>query len=179
MSPVAMKVRRRAASAGMAADEQAVRAFLTARGHDADVMSVAFHLYRATQEAIARAEAEVLRPLGLTWVSYVTLMALWIRGASEVRALARGQVVSKPAVVKSLHALERAGLVRRVRSDTDRRMVTVELRPAGRTMIRRVQPEIHRREHVLTGRLTRAEKRALAGLLRKLDPAPLTARRDR
>lgn len=153
----------------IAAEERAVRGFLTGKGHDPNVFSVAYHLYRTTQEAIARAEVEVLRPAGITWVSYVTLMALWIQGASEVRELARGQVVSKPAVVKSLHALERAGYVRRVRSKTDRRLVTVELKPRGRTLIGRLQPRIHRREHVLTGRLTLAEKRTLAGLLRKLD----------
>jgi DNA-binding MarR family transcriptional regulator len=179
MSALAMRARRATTDAGIAADERVVRAFLAPRRHDPDVVSVAFHLYRVTQEAIARAEAEVLRPRGLTWVSYVTLMALWVRGASEVRALARGQVVSKPAVVKSLHALERADYVRRVRSKTDRRLVTVELRPQGRAVIRRIQPEVHRREHVLTGRLTIAEKRALARLLRKLDPTSTATRRNR
>lgn len=150
-------------------DERVFRAFLKARGFDDDVMAVAFHLYRATQEAIARAEAEVLRPLGLSWVAYVTLMGLWVRGSAEVRALARMQAASKPAVVKSLDGLERRRLVRRRRSDRDRRLVDVELTGAGRALIARVQREVHRREHRLTGRLTVAEKRLLAGLLRKLD----------
>jgi len=162
----------------IASEERTVRGFLTGKGQDPDVFSVAFHLYRTTQEAIARAEVEVLRPAGITWVSYVTLMVLWIRGACEVRELARGQVVSKPAVVKSLHALERAGYVRRVRSKTDRRMVSVELRPRGGTLIRRLQPRVHRLEHVLTGGLTLAEKRTLAALLRKLDSRS-SVRRDR
>ncbi len=150
-------------------DERRFRRFLATRGFDADVMAVAFHLYRATQEAIARAEAEVLRPLGLSWVGYVTLMGLWVAGPSEVRALARMQVASKPAVVKSLDVMERLGLVRRRRSRTDRRLVHVTLTAAGRALVRRVQREIHRREHRLTRRLTIAEKRTLARLLRKLD----------
>jgi DNA-binding MarR family transcriptional regulator len=150
-------------------DEQRFRAFLSPRGFDADVMAVAFHLYRATQEAITRVEAEILRPLGLSWVGYVTLMGLWVAGPSEVRELARMQVASKPAVVKSLDVLERLELVRRRRSRTDRRLVDVTLTGAGRTLIRRVQREVHRREHRLTGRLTVGEKRTLARLLRKLD----------
>jgi DNA-binding MarR family transcriptional regulator len=150
-------------------DEQLFRAFLTPRGFDADVMAVAFHLYRATQEAITRVEAEVLRPLGLSWVGYVTLMGLWVAGPSEVRALARMQVASKPAVVKSLDVLERLGLVRRRRSRADRRLVGVRLTAPGRALIRRVQRDVHRREHRLTRRLTVGEKRALARLLRKLD----------
>ncbi len=150
-------------------DERTFRAFLATRGFDDDVMAVAFHLYRATQEAIARAEAEVLRPAGLSWVGYVTLMGLWVRGRAEVRALARLQVASKPAVVKSLDVMQRLGLVRRIRSTADRRLVDVALTPAGRRLVRRVQHEIHRREHRLTSRLTAAEKRTLARLLRKLD----------
>ncbi len=151
------------------ADERIFRTFLATKGFDDDVVAVAFHLYRATQEAIAGAEADVLRPAGVSWVGYVTLMGLWVLGRAEVRALARMQVASKPAVVKSLDGMERRGLVRRIRSAADRRLVDVELTPAGRALVRRVQRDVHRREHRMTSRLTRAEKRTLAHLLRKLD----------
>ena len=96
-------------------------------------------------------------------------MGLWVSGPSEVRALARMQVASKPAVVKSLDVMERLRLVRRIRSTADRRLVDVELTAAGRRLVRRVQVDIHRREHRLTSRLTVGEKRTLARLLRKLD----------
>jgi DNA-binding MarR family transcriptional regulator len=102
-------------------------------------------------------------------VGYVTLMGLWVLGRAEVRALARMQVASKPAVVKSLDVMERLRLVRRIRSTADRRLVDVELTAAGRRLVRRVQVDIHRREHRLTSRLTVGEKRTLARLLRKLD----------
>ena len=157
-------------------DERAFRTFLSTRGFDDDVVAVAFHLYRATQQAITRAESEVLRPLGLSWVGYVTLMGLWMLGPSEVRALARMQVASKPAVVKSLDVMERLRLVRRRRSRTDRRLVLVELPGQGRALISRVQRDVHRREHRLTGRLTAAEKRHLARLLRKLDTSATNGR---
>ena len=150
-------------------DERLFRDFLTPRGFNPDVLAVAYHLYRATQEAIARAEAEVFRPAGISWVGYVTLMGLWVRGLSEVRDLARMQVASKPAVVKSLDGMQQRGLVRRRRSKTDRRLVHVELTPAGKVLVRQLHREVHRREQRLTRSLTIAEKRALARLLRKLD----------
>jgi DNA-binding MarR family transcriptional regulator len=150
-------------------DERAFRDFLTPRGFDPDVLAVAYHLYRTTQEAITRAEAEVFRPAGISWVGYVTLMGLWVRGPSEVRDLARMQVASKPAVVKSLDVMQQKGLVRRRRSRTDRRLVHVELTPAGKMLVRQVQREVHRREQRLTAALSVAEKRTLARLLRKLD----------
>ena len=157
-------------------DERAFRAFLSPRGFDDGVMAVVFHLYRSTQEAIACAEAEVLRPIGLSWVAYVTLMGLWLLGSAEVRDLARMQVASKPAVVKSLDGLERRRLVRRRRSKTDRRLVDVALTAAGRTLVRKIQRAIHEREHRLTGRLTVPEKRTLARLLRKLDTSASNGR---
>jgi DNA-binding MarR family transcriptional regulator len=157
-------------------DERAFRAFLSPRGFDDDVMAVTYHLYRSMQEAIARAEAEVLRPIGLSWVAYVTLMGLWHLGSAEVRDLARMQVASKPAVVKSLDGLERRRLVRRRRSKTDRRLVDVELTAAGKTLVRKIQRAIHQREHRLTGRLTVGEKRTLARLLRKLDTSASNGR---
>lgn len=149
--------------------ERAFRDVLVPLGYDGDVLSVSFQIYRSTQEAIARAEAEVLRPAGISWVSYVTLMTLWARGASEVRMLAQAQVATKAAVVKSLDALERQGLARRVRSKRDRRLVTVEITPRGSALIKRVQADLHVLEHRLTHALSAAEKRQLAGLLRKLD----------
>jgi DNA-binding MarR family transcriptional regulator len=150
-------------------DEIALRRFLQPLGFDSNVMAVAFHLYRTTQEAITRAEAEVLRPLGLSWVGYVTLMGLWVRGPSDVRDLARMQVASKPAVVKSLDGMERRGFVRRRRRSADRRLVQVELTRRGRTLVRRVQDAVHAREHRMTAALSASEKRTLARLLRKLD----------
>lgn len=152
--------------------ERALRAFLVPRGCDADVLGVAFHLYRATQEAIARAESEVLRPAGLSWTGYVTLMALWMRGPTEVRDLAGMQAVSKAGVVKAIDALERRGLVQRARSAVDRRLVTVALAPPGRAAIRRLQRAVHAREHRLTRRLGARDMRALARLLRRLDTTP-------
>jgi DNA-binding MarR family transcriptional regulator len=152
--------------------EEAVRAFLVPRGFDAEVTAIAYQLYRASQEAIARAEAEVLRPRGLSWTGYTILMAVWMLGPTEVRELARLQPTSKAGVVKALDALEARGLVRRTRSDVDRRLVSVALTRAGRARIPRLQHAVHAREHRLTGALTGAEKRALVRLLRKLDTRP-------
>jgi DNA-binding MarR family transcriptional regulator len=165
--PYALGVPRNATRA----DESALLRFLGPRGYDVDVMAVAYHLYRTTQEAITRVEAEVLRPMGISWVGYVTLMGLWVRGPRAVRELARMQVASKPAVVKSLDGMERRGLVRRRRRTADRRLVQVELTPGGKALVRRAQKAVHAREHRMTAALSAAEKRTLARLLRKLDPS--------
>ena len=73
------------------------------------------------------------RPHGLTWAGFRVLNVLWVSGTSEVREIARHLGVARPSVSSALTTLEQAGLVRRIRSETDRRLVFVEMTPEGLT----------------------------------------------
>ena len=148
--------------------ERELREFLQPRGVDLDAQAVMFQLYRTSTDAVAATEAAALRALGLSHAGYVLLMTLWISGPREVRDLAQAQRVSKPAIVSCVHTLERGQLVRRVRSDTDRRLVSVELTRGGRALVERAQVALHRCERALTRDLTVSEKRKLAELLRRI-----------
>jgi DNA-binding MarR family transcriptional regulator len=148
--------------------ERDLRNFLKPRGVDLDAQAVMFQLYRASTDAVAVTEEAALRSLGLSHAGFVLLMTLWISGPREIRELARAQRVSKPAIVSCVHALERARLVRRVRSRTDKRLVTVELTTGGRSLVEKGQTALHRCERDLTRDLSAAEKRKLAELLRRV-----------
>ena len=102
------------------------------------------------------------------------LMTLWISGPQETRQLARVQRVSKPSIVSAVDTLERAGLVRRVKSHVDRRLVTIELTARGTRMIEQVQPAWHACERQLASVLTVQEQRSFARMLRKIDAAALS-----
>lgn len=65
------------------------------------------------------------------------LSVLVFGGPQSVSRLARIEQVSPPAVTKMVDALVAAGLVRRERSTTDRRVVLVAATPAGRRLIER------------------------------------------
>jgi DNA-binding MarR family transcriptional regulator len=95
-------------------------------------------------------------------------MMLWITGPRETRELARVQNVSRPAIVSAVDTLVKAGLVQRMRSQADRRLVSVALTPLGTRLTVRAHEEWHREERRTATALTRAEQRALARLLRKL-----------
>jgi DNA-binding MarR family transcriptional regulator len=82
--------------------------------------------------------------------------------------LAAIQHVTRGAIVGAVNTLERRGLVRRTRSDVDRRLVTVELTDEGRKLIARVQTEWHAGERAVMAGLTRADQQTLARLLRKV-----------
>ena len=148
--------------------ERRLRSFLEARGSDLDAMSAMFLLFRANTDTVAAMETVALRPLGLTHAGFVLLMTLWTMGPQETRQLARVQRVSRPSIVSSVDTLERAGLVRRIRSTVDRRLVTVELTGAGEATIRRAQQDWHDCERQIAGVLTQDEQRVFADLLRRL-----------
>jgi DNA-binding MarR family transcriptional regulator len=151
--------------------ERRLREFFDARGSDIDALSAMFLLYRTNTDVNATMEAAALRPLGITHAGFVLLMTLWVFGPQETRQLARAQRVSRPSIVSSVDTLERAGLVRRVRSETDRRLVTVELTPDGAGKIELAQRAWNACEAEIASALTIDEQRAFAAMLRKLQVA--------
>jgi DNA-binding MarR family transcriptional regulator len=91
-----------------------------------------------------------------------TLMWLVKRSPGlTLRALAEAEGISPPALSGYVDRLERAGLLVRVRSETDRRRVGLELTPAGDRLLRSVR---ERRTAWLADRLASLEPEALAAV---------------
>jgi DNA-binding MarR family transcriptional regulator len=65
---------------------------------------------------------------------YYVLRELWQEEGLTQREIANRVGVLEPTMVATLDALERLGLIERVRSTTDRRKTHVQLTPAGRKM---------------------------------------------
>jgi len=151
--------------------EQELRAFLAPLGVDLDAQAVVFQLYRTSTDVIAALEAKALRPLGLSHTGFALLVTIWVGGPQEVRGLARKHRLSKPSITSAIGTLERAGLVTRERSGDDRRLVSVALTAQGRRLVRKAQAALHRCERALTAGLTKAERRQMAGWLRRVGDA--------
>jgi MarR family transcriptional regulator, 2-MHQ and catechol-resistance regulon repressor len=148
--------------------ERFLRDFLAPLGVDLDAHSAIFLLYRTALDVEASLELGALRDFGLSHAGFALLMTIWVTGPREIRELAFFLRLSRAAVVGTVHTVQRAGLVRRVRSDEDRRLVRVELTEEGRGVIERAQAAIHRCEVELTRDLTLDEQRTLAALLRRV-----------
>jgi DNA-binding MarR family transcriptional regulator len=159
--------------------EQHLQAFLAQRGTDLDAQAAVFNLDHAAMDVIATMEGLALRPHELTHAGFVVLMTLWITGSRETRELAAVLRVTRGALVGSVNTLEKRGLVRRIRSEIDRRLVTVELTDAGRDLVTRVQKDWHALEVEVTRGLTAGEKRTLASLCRKMAAGARALRLDR
>jgi DNA-binding MarR family transcriptional regulator len=142
-----------------------MRRFFDGRDVDLDAQAIAFGLFRTQAMVFSAIERAALRPLGLTHASFVLLMSLWTMGPQETRRLALALGVSRPAVVSVVNTLEGRGMVRRVRSDVDRRLVTVELTRAGMQLVAQAQAAAHEYERALVSSMSKHEQRQLARLL--------------
>jgi DNA-binding MarR family transcriptional regulator len=158
--------------------EQRRRSFFSGRAVDLDAQAVVFGLFAAQAGVFSASERLVLRPMGLTHAGFTLMMALWMFGPAETRTLAKMLGVSRPAVVSTVNTLEARRLVKRRRSRTDRRLVTIELTSAGQLAVEKAQAATHAYERQLTASMSRGEKRELARLLRVLQDAARSAGGD-
>lgn len=89
------------------------------------------HLLRRAQLAVAQLVNEETDSTGSTFPQWLPLHKIHQGAASTVAELARVCTVDTGAMTRMLDRLEAKGLCRRVRSQSDRRVVHIELTPAG------------------------------------------------
>ena len=153
---------------------------------DLDV-SASHTLTRITRLALLQAAsfAPVFARYGLTWGEHLVLAALR-RAGSPYRMtptmLFSSLLLSSGAMTNRLDRLEEMGLVRRLPDPSDRRGRLVELTAKGRRLVDKAVVDHVADEERLIAPLSRAERRRLAELLRKLllsepfralDPGPV------
>jgi MarR family transcriptional regulator, organic hydroperoxide resistance regulator len=104
----------------------------------------------------------------LTLAQYYVLAQLREQQALAVCQLADGAAVAPPTATRLIDGLERAGLVERSRSESDRRTVLVSLTDAGRQALKRKQAQIARRRRAIYERLEPEERGQSERLLHHL-----------
>ena len=92
-----------------------------------------FALYSA-MNALGRAYAPLLEPLGLTHPQYLAMLVLWEKDGLSVKELGRRLFLDSGTLTPLLKRLEVAGLVGRMRDPSDERMVRIRLTEAGRSL---------------------------------------------
>ena len=105
---------------------------------------------------------------GLTSAQWMPLMRLKTDGASTVAELARWSNVDAGAMTRLLDRLERKGHCKRVRSTADRRVVEVELTPAGEAALAWVPEVLADVQNAHLAGFTEAEWLALRNFLERM-----------
>ena len=120
-----------------------------------------------TSAALLDGVERLLKPYGLTAAQYNVLRIL--RGA-EPAGLCRNEVRDRmltrmPDMTRLLDRMEEAGLVARIRSDHDRRLVATHITSAGRKLVDSVTRSINELHQQQLGHLTKKQLGTLIELL--------------
>jgi DNA-binding MarR family transcriptional regulator len=133
--------------------------------------SVGYLMRRILHAAAIEVERE-MGPKGLTNAQWIPLFKLSIGSASTVAELARECQLDAGAMTRLLDRLEAKGLLRRVRSSEDRRVVNLQLTDAGRAAAQQIPDVLCRVQNAHMQGFSHAEWNTLRSLLwRILDNA--------
>lgn len=92
---------------------------------------VGFALY-ACSKGLIRKYNPVLERLGLTYTSYLVMLALWEQDGVSVSELGKKLYLDSGTLTPLLKKMEKQGLLLRRRDDEDERVVLIALTPKGR-----------------------------------------------
>lgn len=140
--------------------------FYRARGYGAE-QSVGF-LMRQVVASMARGVDQRFEAVGLTNAQWVPLLKLHLGSAGTVAELARECQIDTGAMTRLLDRLEAKGLIRRVRSSGDRRVVNLELTAEGANAARLIPGVLCEVQNAHLAGFTKAEWEALKASLRRM-----------
>ncbi len=92
---------------------------------------VGFALY-ACSKGLIRKYNPVLERLGLTYTSYLVMLALWEQDGVSVSELGKKLYLDSGTLTPLLKKMEKQGLLLRRRDEEDERVVLIALTPKGR-----------------------------------------------
>ena len=126
------------------------------------------YLMRRVTNGIAQEVDRRLESVGLTNAQWVPLLRLHLGHGATVAELARGCQTDAGAMTRMLDRLEAKGLIRRLRSTEDRRVVNIELTSDGVQAARQITAVLCEVQNALLGGIDREEWLALLGTLRRM-----------
>jgi DNA-binding MarR family transcriptional regulator len=122
-------------------------------------------------DRLERAILAALRPLGLSFGDFDVLNTLRRRGDPEgtnPSELAQSSLITTGAMTSRLDRLERAGLITRTPSSTDRRAVLVKLTRRGDRLARQALDAVLAADEEFLEPLDRRQRESIAALLKLL-----------
>src|SRR5882762_9846697 len=125
-------------------------------------------LWKALRAVSAYAE-ESISQLEMCGSDFAVLEALLHKGPLPVNEIGKKVLLTSGSITVAVDRLETKGLVERRAHGTDRRARIVHLTKAGRKVIKRVYADhADDMERLASASLTRAERRSLISLLKKI-----------
>jgi DNA-binding MarR family transcriptional regulator len=140
--------------------------------------SVGYLMRRILSTVSLEVERE-LEPSGLTNAQWVPLLKISMGSASTVAELARECMLDAGGMTRLLDRLETKGLVRRVRSSDDRRVVNLELTDEGRAAAKKIPAVLCGVQNAHMRGFTTEEWQLLRSMLRRILDNALAVQAER
>lgn len=109
-----------------------------------------------------------MQPIELTGMQWEPLLMLWLKRADTVAGLARVSQVGFASMSRMLDRLEEKDLLRRERSESDRRVVNLHLTAKGRKVANKIWPIVVEGMDVHLDGFRKEELAQLNGLLARM-----------
>ena len=126
------------------------------------------YLTRITFQAFSRNLERRTLPDGVTAGQWRFLRALWNEEGCTQHQLSLQVGTREPATVTALNGMERAGLVRRVRSADDRRKIHIFLTPRARRLRDKLMPFVEEVNLIAARGIGAKDLATVRGVLRKM-----------
>jgi DNA-binding MarR family transcriptional regulator len=109
-----------------------------------------------------------MQPLELTGMQWEPVLMLWLKRADTVAGLARVSHMGVASMTRMLDRLEEKDLLRRERSEQDRRVVNLHLTTKGKKVATKIWPIVVEGMHVHLDGFKKEELNQLNGLLGRM-----------
>ncbi len=103
---------------------------------------------KTVMSSLVRRVDQHMQPLELTGMQWEPVLMLWLKRADTVAGLARVSQMGFASMSRMLDRLEEKDLLRRERSETDRRVVHLHLTTKGKKVANRIWPIVVEGMHV-------------------------------
>lgn len=106
-----------------------------------------------------------LEKLGVTYAQTIFLIRLWEKDGMSQVELAKSAGLKQPTVVRFLDRMERDGLLKRVRNETDRRVFNFFLTAKAKKACMKLEEHAHTMNKIATKPLAKNDVKKLSDLL--------------
>jgi DNA-binding MarR family transcriptional regulator len=123
---------------------------------------------KMVMSSLVRRVDQHMQPLELTGMQWEPVMMLWLKRADTVAGLARVSQMGFASMSRMLDRLEEKDLLRRERSESDRRVVHLHLTTKGKKVANKIWPIVVEGMHVHLDGFKKEELAQLSDLLGRM-----------
>jgi MarR family transcriptional regulator, lower aerobic nicotinate degradation pathway regulator len=126
------------------------------------------HLIRRLQQIAVAIFMSEAKAFDITPVQYAALLAIDLHPGIDQTALASIVAFDKSTISAVLERLIAKDLVHRIQSENDRRTKVLKITPAGRQLLRRIEPAVQSAQDLILSPLQPGERKQFMKLMQRL-----------